>query len=170
LPGSPAHLVKRFFDVVTARELTSIEREFVAERLTPPTAGLFFAQDDADQRHGYEAALTAREGGGDDEVVVAALLHDVGKRHARLGAVGRALASVLILARLPLTRRMVTYRDHGPVAARELAAMSVPPLVVDFAEHHHGDRPDSIDPDTWRLLVAADQPRRRSSRPTNGAA
>lgn len=167
--SSPAHLVRRFFDVLTSRELTPGEREVVAGWLTTGTADLFFAQSDADQRHGYEAGRTVHDGGGSEAMVMAALLHDVGKRHAGLGVWGRSVASVLILARLPLTGRMAAYRDHGLVAARELEEMSVPPLVVSFARHHHGTRPATIDPDTWTLLVASDQPRRRSrSHASNG--
>lgn len=159
MPGSPAHLLQRFFDVATARRLTASEKAAVSGWLTPETAEIFFAQDDADQRHGHHAALGVIASGiRDDEAVVAALLHDVGKRHARLGIVGRSIASVLIILGLPLTERMRLYRDHGLMAARELAPLGVPSLVIDFAMHHHGDRPSTIDPSTWRALVSADQP------------
>lgn len=158
MPGSPAHLVSRFFDVATARRLDAAERVAVEGWLTPETAAIFFEQDDADQRHGYRAALSVIGSGVDDrDVVMAALLHDVGKRHARLRLIGRSVASILILARAPLTGRMETYRDHGMVAARELGSLSVPSIVVDFAMHHHGDRPPTIAPDIWIALVAADQ-------------
>jgi len=159
LPGSPAHLFRRFFDVASARPLTESERAAVSDWLTAETAEVFFAQDDADQRHGFHAAQTVvAAGAGEGDVVMAALLHDVGKRHARLGLVGRSVASLLILARLPLTERMRTYRDHGIVAARELAGLSVPSLVVDFAMHHHRERPATIGPAIWDVLVASDQP------------
>ena len=57
MPGSPAHLVARFFDVAFARALTGSERAAVAAWLDPEQAAVFFSQSDADQRHGYEAAL-----------------------------------------------------------------------------------------------------------------
>lgn len=159
MPGSLAHLFRRFFDVASARPLTESERAAVSDWLTAETADVFFAQDDADQRHGFHAAQTVVAAGvGEGDVVMAALLHDVGKRHARLGIVGRSVASLLILARLPLTERMRTYRDHGIVAARELAGLSVPSLVVDFAMHHHRERPATIEPAIWDVLVASDQP------------
>ena len=159
LPGTPTHLFRRFFDVAFARPLTASERVAVDGWLSTETAALFFAQADSDQRHGYHAALTLVAGGiHERDVVMAALLHDIGKRHARLGLLGRSVASVLILLRLALTERMRTYRDHGMVAARELAGLSVPPLVVDFAMHHHGRRPPTIDPTIWDALVVADQP------------
>lgn len=136
----------------------------MSDWLGPETVDVFFAQDVPDQRHGYNAALTVVAAGvRDTEVVVTALLHDVGKRHARLGIIGRSVASVLILLGLPLSERMETYRDHGMVAARELAALSVPSLVVDFAIHHHGERPPTIDIATWELLIAADEPPKASS-------
>lgn len=158
-PGSPVHLFRRFFDVALARSLTASERAAVIGWLPAGAAEPFFAQADADQRHGYHAALTlVANGVREPDVLMAALLHDIGKRHARLGLIGRSTASVLILLRLPLTERMRTYRDHGMVAARELAELGVPSLVVDFAMHHHGRRPPTIDPGIWDALVAADQP------------
>lgn len=164
-PGSPTHLIRRFFDVAFAHPLNSSERDEVTQWLTPETAVLFFAQSVADQRHGHHAAsLVATGGGQDGDVIMAALLHDVGKRHAGLGILGRSVASVLILLRLPLTVRMQVYRDHGMLAARELAELSVPSLVVDFALHHHGPRPATIDPGVWDVLVAADQPAKPWSR------
>jgi hypothetical protein len=159
LPGSPAHLFARFFDVASAQPLNASEREAVVHWLSPETADLFFAQGVADQRHGYHAALTVVAAGvRDRDVVMAALLHDVGKRHSRLGLIGRSVASLLILVGLPLSGRMQAYRDHGLVAAHELAGLSVPSLVVDFALHHHGERPPTIDPAVWDVLVSADQP------------
>lgn len=127
--------------------------------LTPEAGAVFFAQGDADQRHGYHAALSVVAAGvADRDVIAAALLHDVGKRHVRLGIVGRSLASVLILLRLPLGERLAAYRNHGMVGARELAGVGAPALAIDFAMHHHGSRPPTIKPETWELLVQADQP------------
>lgn len=158
MPGSPAHLFARFFDVATARGLTASEKAAVSGWLTPETAEIFFAQNHPDQRHGYHAALSVMAAGVKDrDVIMAALLHDVGKGHSRLGIIGRSLASVMILAGLPLTRRMTAYRDHGLVAARELGALGAPSLVIDFALHHHGERPPTIGPQNWDVLVAADQ-------------
>lgn len=160
MPGTPGHLVKRFFDVVSARSLNASERGAVEAWLTPQLADVFFAQNAADQRHGLHAAQVVVRGGGSSDTVVAALVHDIGKRHARLGAIGRSVASILIVFRLPLTERMRAYRDHGMTGAAELERLGAPSLAIDFALHHHRRRPPTIDPDVWDLLVAADEPRK----------
>jgi hypothetical protein len=153
------HLVRRFFEVLFARPLTRAERAAVESWLGPEMSAPFFAQAPPDQRHGYLAALAVIARGREEpDVVAAALMHDVGKRHSGLGVLGRSLASVLIRLGLPLSERMKNYRDHGIHAARELAELDAPPLAIDFALHHHGKRPPSIDPDTWRALKDADQP------------
>jgi hypothetical protein len=157
--GSVSHLVHRFFDVLTARNLTASEVAAVRAWLTPETADLFFAQPRADQRHGYHSALlVVAAGSPGPDVIVAALTHDVGKRHARLGVFARSLASILIRLGLRAGPRVAAYRDHGLIGARELAAAGAPSLAVDFAMHHQGGRPPSIPQPTWDVLVAADQP------------
>lgn len=159
MPGAWAHLVARFVDVALARSLRSTERNQVAQWLEPELRRLFFAQPPADQRHGYRAAQVVLGSGSDDhDLVVAALLHDVGKRHSRLGLFGRSLASVMIRLGLPMPRRVRTYRDHGVIGAQELAKASAPGLAVDFAMHHHGARPESIPAQRWALLKKADRP------------
>lgn len=159
MPGALRHLAQRFFDVLLAKPLTDGERAAVEGWLSPATASTFFSQSDADQRHGYHAATVVGDSGVHDPAVIrAALLHDVGKRHAGLGVIGRTLASLLIRLRVPLTRRVGIYRDHGAIGSSELAALGCEPLIVDFARAHHDHRPDVIEPDTWELLQLADQP------------
>ena len=159
MPGAPSHLIRRFLEVASARPLSPGERAAVGSWLTPALGDIFFSQQPADQRHGYHAgASVAAAGHRAPDVVTAALMHDVGKRHAGFGVAGRSIASVMILLSLPLSERMVIYRDHGIVAARELARAGAPPLVVDFALHHHGRRPATIAEDVWAALKAADKP------------
>lgn len=159
MPGTLGHLGSRFFEVLFASPLSDTERAMVETWLTAGLGRAFFDQSAADQRHGYEAGKVVLETGGGPDAIVAALMHDTGKRHAELGVLGRVAASVLIKLNLPLPRRMRLYRDHGITAATELAGMGAPPLAIDFALHHHGDRPASIPPQTWELLVRADQPK-----------
>ncbi len=160
------HLVGRFFDVVFAYPLDDDERRRVSELLRPgPEFEAFMAQPVADQRHGLEAAETVAAAAPDRlDLQRAALLHDVGKRHSGLGVVGRVLATVAAGLGGPWTRRQQRYRDHGALGAAELEAWGAEPIVVAYARHHHGTRPDEVAPGDWALLERADRariPRRR---------
>ncbi|MDE0132049.1 MAG: HDIG domain-containing protein [bacterium] len=127
--------------------------------LADPERVAFREQPTADQRHGYEAARVAEAILGSDRTRVrAALLHDIGKRHARPGLVGRALVSVAIRLRVPLWRRARMYRDHGRIGSEELAGWGAEPLVVEFARNHHGARPPSIEEAVWEALCETDKP------------
>lgn len=159
MPGPWGHLAARFVDVITSRPLSRGESEAVEKWLEDERAReAFFSQVAADQRHGFESALIVVDHDPQRrDLIRAALLHDVGKRHARLGPIGRVIASIAIRFRLPLTPRLALYRDHGALAAAEFADQD--PLLVDFARHHHSSRPDSIEPADWEILQAADQAR-----------
>ncbi len=157
MPGSLGHLTNRFFDVLLAKRLTTAERATLETWLTEDLAGIFFAQPDYDQRHGYEAGVTVLGAGLGEDAVVAAVMHDTGKRHSGLGIAGRVVASLLIKLDLGLTRRMKLYRDHGITAAAELAGYGAPSLAIDYALHHHGSRPPTISAETWAILTEADR-------------
>ncbi len=165
MSGSLSHLTRRFFDVLTSKPLSISERATVVSWLAPEMAEVFFEQMDADQRHGYHAALSVISDGHDHgEVITAALMHDVGKRHAHLGVISRSVASVMIVLGLPLTERMVLYRDHGRIGARELVELQAPSLAIEYALHHQGERPQTIESNLWKTLVAADQAPKAGSR------
>ena len=89
-------------------------------------------------------------------MVRAALLHDIGKRHARLSPVARSVVTAVAKLRLPVGRRGALYLAHGRLAADELSHLGAEALVVDFAACHHEERPDSINPEDWATLVVAD--------------
>ena len=157
VPGPPAHLVRRFFSFLSARALDPDEQRWVAETLAEDEARLFWAQPIADQRHGHDCGRWVAERRPDrPDLVRAAVLHDVAKRHAGLGAIGRALATVFTALRIPGPASFHRYTRHGPIGAEELASVGAEPLVVAFTEHHHGDRPETIQASDWELLKTAD--------------
>lgn len=122
---------------------------------------MYWDQPRADQRHGLQAAryvLGVRPGRRD--LARAALLHDTGKRHARLGVVARSVAGLVRLVGGRGRGRIAAYLEHGAVAGEELAALGVDPLISAYATHHHGRRPASIREDEWQVLAAADRVRR----------
>ena len=124
----------------------------------------FLDQGPADQRHGWEAANAVTVQGGRRELAIAALLHDIGKRRARLGVTGRVLASVCARLRLPVFGRLAVYLDHPTLGADELATLGLHGVAVTFARHHHSERPDAVSPEDWALLVAADTTVTRANR------
>ena len=128
--------------------------------LNPVETSMFTAQPIADQRHGYECGLEVASHHPERvDMVRAALLHDIGKRHARLGAVGRVVASVLIRLTPWRPGRVGLYAAHGELAARELEELGLEPLVVDFARYHHSGRPEHFDHGDWATLERADRAR-----------
>lgn len=151
--GSWRHLIGRFFRVIWAAPLSEAEAAWVAVFL-PAEAGIFFDQPVVDQRHGYEAAQRMGER---PDLIRAALLHDVGKRHARLSPLARALVSAASKLRLPVGPRGRGYLRHGELAAQELAELGVERLVIDFAANHHAERPETITIQDWEALAAADR-------------
>ena len=156
------HLLARFFDVLSARPLSPGEQGEVARMLhSDPERHLFWDQPIADQRHGLGAArFVSGRHPQRSELVRAALLHDVGKRHARLGVAGRSMASLVRMAGLGGWGRIHEYIDHGALAADELEAAGAEPLVVAYARHHHLRRPGEVSPHDWATLNAADRVRR----------
>jgi hypothetical protein len=171
MPGSWVHLTARFFDVVSARPLTSAEQAQVGAWLSPAELALFVMQSDADQRHGYETGRDVTVLLPDrPDLVRAAALHDVGKRHAHLGAIGRVFASLAIRFRVPVRGRFSMYARHGELAAVELAELGSPRTVVDFARYHHDRRPDTIPLSDWAMLEDADRARLPVSRRDSGYA
>jgi predicted HD phosphohydrolase len=155
--GPPGHLVRRFFSVSFARGLDADEQRWVATLLRPAEVDGFWAQPIADQRHGHDCARWVAERTDRPDLVRAALLHDIGKRHARLGPIGRSVATIAAALGFDGPERFRRYTRHGPEAARELAEAGAEPLVVTFAAHHHGERPDTIAAEAWDLLQRADR-------------
>ena len=151
------HLVARFVRSLTASRPGIADQALVAHHLRAPEATVFWRQPVPDLDHALRGARHVLTGAPDrTDLVRAFLLHDIGKRHARLGTLGRSIVTALAMLRLPVGGRGRRYLDHAEIGARELADLGAPPLVVGFARHHHHQAPTGIDPADWGLLVAAD--------------
>ncbi len=132
------------------------EQDLVNNSLTAEQSRLFWEQDPIDQRHAFDVFHRVGESLGDDaRAAAAALLHDIGKRHSDVGAIGRSLATVLDTIRLPLPEDWRRYRDHEALGAADLEKVGADELTVAFARSRAG-RPQSVDPVVWDALVAAD--------------
>ncbi len=158
--GSWWHLARRFFEVATARTLNERERVSIDTWLrSTEESAVFYEQPVADQRHALRAAERMQSLAPDRrDLIRAALLHDVGKRHAGLGILLRSVAGALTKLGLPLRGRLRTYVEHGRLAADELAALGCEPVVIDFARYHHDRRPPTITEHDWGLLEQSDLP------------
>ena len=157
-----SHLIARFFDVLSAPPLRPAEQAEVAALLrSSEEQKMFWEQPAADQRHGLGAARhVAAQLSSRTELIRAALLHDVGKRHARLGIVGRVIASLIGGAGRRGRGRVRQYLEHGVLGAGDLEGCGAELVVVEYARAHHGPRPASIAVGDWEILAAADRVRR----------
>ena len=156
--GDLPHLTRRFFGSWRAGWPTPQQQRFVTTVLDGPAAQLFFAQAAMDQTHAVAvASAVSAAAPGRSDLVRAALLHDVGKTTSGLGVIGRSLASVLAILRLPTPGRLGGYLKHGPRGADLLAASGESGIVVAFARHHRSSQPPSgVSATDWAVLRRAD--------------
>ncbi len=136
--------------------------------MSPSECELFDAMDGRDQVHSIVVARRVAESSGDQRVIAAALLHDVGKSVAGYGVVGRVVATVLgVLGGGWLAGhwsgasgwrgRMGSYLDYPEIGRRLLEDAGSDPVVSTWAAEHHWSS------DRWTLpaeiagpLAAAD--------------
>lgn len=157
-PSTWRHLAGRLVDFVTSRALTLDEQAEAQARLRAAEVVPFFGQPVADLRHALTCARdVASSYPQREDLIRAALLHDVGKRHAGLGAMGRIAVTAWAKVGGPTRGRAGAYVRHGEVGALELEEAGAEDLVVDFARHHHGQKPVSITEEDWVVLQAADR-------------
>ena len=148
--GAVRYRVDQFVRALTARRAISPGRVSRATRVLPPDArGLFARQAPQDQRHAlevYEALL--ERGHVNEDLLAAALLHDIGKAACRFTPWQRGLlvlAEKLVPSSLDRDRGAVvgansgpatTYRDHAEIGARWARKTGCSPLTVDLIRSH----------------------------------
>ena len=167
------HYVRRFFTSLSRRPPSPADEQWVTSIVPAPELALFTRLSNTDRRHlissarGMERAL----GPDDDPVWIrVSLLHDVGKFDARLGVLGRVLATILAItvgdervrswAGRPGWRgRLGTYQNHDEIGAAQIRAVGGPEAAAVWSElHHHPERfaSSSIPMDVLHRLDAAD--------------
>jgi hypothetical protein len=165
------HLVARFFRSLRPIPPTRTDDEWVAGFLTPAEQALYAAMPTGDRRHAVDGARATAESVPEPfrtDAVEAALVHDVGKRHARLGVVGRSFATGIgwvvrgdarrtaLAGRQGWLGRAGRYLRHDPVGAAEVEAAGGSPLAVAWtAGHHHRDAFSSL-PAPAHVVAALD--------------
>ena len=139
------HLVRRFAGSVRPRPLERAAADLVRDTLRPEELACWERLGPADRA---ESVATARAVVGalgsdaDPTWVAAALLHDVGKVEAGLGAIGRSAATVAAAlagswrARA-WTGRFGRYVNHDELGADRLRAAGARPVAASWAAVHH---------------------------------
>ncbi len=147
--SGPLHLARRFLGSLSPRPLGGRDRAWVETVLSPAERALWERMSRADQKH---AAGVAREadrllGGADGAVLVAALLHDVGKVESGLGTFRRVAATLAgaIVGRSRVPGRMGRYLRHDILGAELLRDAGAAPVAVAWARDHH------LPPDRWTV-------------------
>jgi hypothetical protein len=154
--GSVRHLVARFFRSLRSSVPTPADESWAAGFLTPAEWELFAAMPPVDRQHALHGARMVERSVPEPfrhDVIEAALVHDVGKRHAQLGVIGRSVATTIGWVVRSDTRRawladargwpgrVGRYLRHDVVGAAEVAAAGGTRLAVGWtADHHHRDR------------------------------
>jgi HD domain len=174
--GRAAHLVSRFAGSLRPGGPPAADVAWVEEVLQPGELTVWQRMPAADRREsvrtgrGLAAALDGTPHSGDERYLAAALLHDVGKSEARLGAVGRSLATMAGAAaghdmapawqsRGGIRRKFGLYLRHDEVGAGMLEMAGARPEAIAWARtHHHPEQWEqlSIPLDVARALARAD--------------
>lgn len=147
--------VSQFWRALTAR-VDPGELESIAPLLGPRGMELFRRLSRRDQRHSLDVYIALREQGREHSaLLVAGLLHDVGKT---IGAIPllyrvavtllqafspRTLSSLAARGEIPLLSPFRAAQDHSEIGAQLVMSAGFPALVVELVRHHH-DRPDAL--------------------------
>ncbi len=153
--------VRQFRSHLRAR-VGADERAGLAGWLTPEQLALFDAMHVADRRHGLDVVATLRsEGVADGDLLLAGLLHDVGKGQTGVWprvahSLGQAYGTWVwrIAGWLPgMSAAIERLRAHSETSAALAAAAGCSPRTVELICHQ--DAP--VDSEAGRLLQLADE-------------
>jgi hypothetical protein len=145
------HLSERFAGSLWPGGPGRQEELWATNLLNPGEVQLWRRMSAADRRHAVAVSRRvelALGPGVAQPVLVAALLHDVGKVAAKLGTYGRVVATLagaatkgqLVMTWTEsrgFTRRVGLYLRHAPLGADMLAMAQSDPLTVAWAAEHH---------------------------------
>jgi hypothetical protein len=147
-------LVRRLVDLVKGARPTPADQAWVGSLLQPAELELWKLLSGPDQHHGIQVArnverrLASTAYAGDGRWLGAALLHDIGKVQAGLGAFERGLASLVGRATSESTarrwasaeggtkRRLGLYLTHGALGAAAIRAVGGREEIAAWAEVH----------------------------------
>lgn len=144
----------QFWHHVTAPELSPAARQQVADVLSAEELSLFAAFSRGDQWHGFRVMRTLCDAGYQDpDLMVAALLHDVGKTQLRFTPVERS-AEALIRKLMPKLaarwetgepagwrRPFVARARHPEWSARMASAAGSRPRAINLMRRHQDQLP-----------------------------
>lgn len=148
------HLVRRFIGSLRPGGPSARDAAWVAGLLSEAESALWRRMSGADQRHAAGVARTVAASSSKRPVLVAALLHDVGKVESGLGTFERVAAT---LARPWQPARWRRYYEHPRIGAELLERAGSDALVVAWArEHHLAPARWSVPADVGRMLKSAD--------------
>jgi hypothetical protein len=149
----PLHLARRFFGSLLPLPPRRSDTDWIVDQLLPGELELWAMMRPADRRHAAGVARRVVATLGPDvgqDVVAAALLHDVGKVDSRLGTYGRVIATLsgAVVGHDPeiiaawtrtagFTRRVGLYLQHPKVGGDRLAMAGSAPLTEAWAREHH---------------------------------
>lgn len=153
--GHSLHLARRFVGSLSPAPPPPADEAWALSHLGPGEQLLWRRMPNPDRRHavGVARAVDAALGGPADEVLAAALLHDVGKVVSGFGTFAR-VGATLVWGVLDLrpdderprrwahagsapVRRLGQYRLHPELGAALLVGAGSTPLTADWAREHH---------------------------------
>lgn len=163
------HLVRRFFSTITAKAPEREEVAWVRGNLSDSEFGLWSQMSSADQNHSISVAQRAEtELPGDETVIAAGLLHDVGKTAVRSGLVIRVAAS--LMKPFATQQRLSHWTSDGGFLSNIASLIDYPRIGADLlrnigsddfavrwaAEHHLPKHEWTVDKTKADILVRAD--------------